>query len=76
MDATEVFSGFLEGNQRNFIREHNMDETGFQIGILACAWVLIAASSGTTPYPTHPSRQEWVSTRSAYALMKALYRPF
>ncbi len=38
-----------------------MDETGFQIGSLACTRVIIDASSCTTPYRTHPGRQKWVS---------------
>ncbi len=40
---------------------YNMDETGFLIGILARAQVIIDASTCTTPYRTHPGRQEWVS---------------
>jgi hypothetical protein len=38
-----------------------MDETGFQIGVLARAWVVINSSSGMMPYRTHPGRQEWIS---------------
>jgi hypothetical protein len=39
-----------------------MDETCFQIGILARAWVIIAAGAGEAPYRTHPGRQEWISS--------------
>ncbi len=37
---------------------YNIDETGFQIGVIARAWVLMDASSGTMPYRTNPGCQK------------------
>jgi hypothetical protein len=39
----------------------NMDETGFLIGTLARARVIIDTKSNTPLYRTNPGRQEWVS---------------